>query len=65
MSKKRLTRRNVATVLGSLTTLIATDKDTGRELIARINDMLDEALDDDLFGTEGQLDPRRDRRNDE
>jgi hypothetical protein len=65
MSKKRMTRGNAARVLGRLARLIASDKDLGKAIIARINVALDECLAADIFGTEGQLDPRGDRRSDE
>jgi hypothetical protein len=65
MSKKRMTRKNAGEVLWNTIALIVMNKDVGTALVARINAMLDECLEDDLLGTEGQLDPRGDRRDDE
>lgn len=62
MSTRRMTRKTAAAVLVRLADVIKDNVDTGNELVTRLNGMLDEALDDDLFGTEGQLDPRGDRR---
>jgi hypothetical protein len=58
-----MTRENAAKVLANVAALISRDKSLGRKLVSRINEMLDKCLDDDLFGTDGQLDPRGDRRN--
>jgi hypothetical protein len=63
MSRKRMTRKNAGTVLAKTAGIIKVNKEIGAVLVARINAMLDKCLDDDLFGTEGQLDPRGDRRS--
>lgn len=65
MAKKRMTRRNAESVLAQFSVFIKNNPEAGRRLIERMNAMLDNALDDDLFGTEGQLDPRGDQRDEE
>lgn len=62
---KRMTRKGARRTLERLADLIEQGGPDASELVARLNDMLDGALGDDLFGTEGQLDPRGDRRNED
>lgn len=40
-----------------------TDEDMAQEFVVAVDDMLDEMLGQDAFGTEGQCDPRGDQRN--
>lgn len=63
MAKKRMTRKNAETVLANVHVFIKNNPEAGRRLIERMNALFDNALDDDLFGTEGQLDPRGDQRD--
>lgn len=41
------------------------DKGDEKIIAEAFNDMLDDLLSDDFFGTEGQSDPRGDRRNED
>jgi hypothetical protein len=41
------------------------DKLNEATIVTAFNDMCDDLLDSDFFGTEGQLDPRGDKRNTE
>lgn len=60
---KRVKRvRSAGEVLRALATLCDEDVILGREVLERLQEPLDDMLEDDLFGTEGQNDPRGDRR---
>lgn len=62
---KKMTRKNADRVLARMTDMIRND--TGglsKTLLYHLNEMLDGMVDSDAFGTEGQLDPRGDNRND-
>lgn len=60
----KMTRKNADVVLARALLFIRTqDKESGDALVAHFNEALDEATKDDLFGTEGQLDPRGDQRD--
>ena len=54
----KVTRKNVHRVCADLATMMVDDS----LLRERFNDWLDRLLDEDVFGTEGQLDPRGDPR---
>jgi hypothetical protein len=61
---KRATSKNVVAVLEKLTDFVRKeDKDVQKLIAAQVDAMLDEMAAGDLFGTEGQLDPRGDGRN--
>lgn len=63
---KRVKRvRSAAEVLRALATLCDDDVILGKEVLERLQEPLDDMLEDDLFGTEGQNDPRGDRRREE
>jgi hypothetical protein len=59
-----VTTKNLDKVLANIAAMAKGSKEDGKVLIEALNRMLDELLGDDFFGTEGQLDPRGDRRND-
>lgn len=56
--RMKLTAKNADAVLAKLAALIKKDPD----MLASLDGWLDEMLEQDAFGTEGQLDPRGDRR---
>lgn len=60
---QRMTKKTARAVLTRLADTIEAGGPDASELVARLNDMLDAAQEDDLFGTEGQTDPRGDRRD--
>lgn len=60
---KKMTRKNAAHVLGAFNALIqGKDRELSDEMLIALNAVLDELLEHDVFGTEGQLDPRGDHR---
>ena len=60
---KRATGRNVVEVLERLAALLKAEPiGVRRDVAAQVDAMLDELASNDLFGTEGQLDPRGDQR---
>lgn len=61
----KMTKKNADEVLERIGDLIRNDKDAAKILLYQMNEMLDGLLGADFFGTEGQLDPRGDRRNEE
>lgn len=63
---KKMTKKNAADVLFRISGLIQSNKGgLAKPLLYAINEALDGMLDGDAFGTEGQLDPRGDRRDEE
>lgn len=62
---KRCTAKNVVKVLKSLTKFLeeADDKELNKLVAGWLNEPLDDMLKRDMFGTEGQCDPRGDHRN--
>lgn len=60
MSKK-LTKKNAMKVMEKILKL---PKDDQKEVLEALNEVLDELRCQDFFGTEGQLDPRGDGRED-
>lgn len=63
----KMTVDNADEVLDNIGAMILIDahKRDAKILIRAINNMLDELLSEDFFGTEGQLDPRGDWRDEE
>lgn len=62
---KKMTRKNADRVLARMTDMICNDTcGLSKTLLYHLNEMLDGMVDSDAFGTEGQLDPRGDNRND-
>lgn len=59
---KMMTRKNAALVLARLAVFISEDDDNGAQMADELNDWLDTVADQDVFGTEGQNDPRGDAR---
>lgn len=55
---KRLTKRNAEKVFQAMLDLVLENK----HFMGALNGFLDELLEDDFFGTEGQRDPRGDHR---
>lgn len=64
MSRKKVTLRNYKKVLKNIEDHITEDKKDAQPMIDELNDMLDNLRSNDYFGTEGQLDPRGDGRDD-
>lgn len=61
---KKMTRKNAERVLARITDMVRNDTDgLSKTLLYHLNEMLDVMSDADAFGTEGQLDPRGDQRN--
>lgn len=61
---KRVKRKlTTADVLRNLATMCEEDSVLSVEVGMRLDEVLDDMLDNDVFGTEGQNDPRGDRRN--
>lgn len=61
---KRVKRKlTTADVLRTLAAMCEEDSVLSVEVGMRLDEVLDDMLDDDVFGTEGQNDPRGDRRN--
>lgn len=61
---KRVKRKlTTADVLRKLAAMCEEDSVLSVEVGMRLDEVLDDMLDDDVFGTEGQNDPRGDRRN--
>lgn len=58
---KKITPKNVRRILSKLADFIEENDD--RIFCDDIGYFLDEQLDNDMFGTEGQCDPRGDKRN--
>lgn len=59
----RMTRENARQVLMNIANRMDTDEGDADVYCDEMNSMLDELLGQDFFGTEGQLDPRGDRRD--
>lgn len=55
---------NLKATMDRLVATVLADADTAREFCEAFDAFLDDLLSDDFFGTEGQLDPRGDRRDD-
>ena len=62
MSAKKVTPKNLRTVLSKLATFVLDDPDEAKAFCADLNEWLDALADDDYFGTEKQFDPRGDQR---
>ena len=63
MMAKKVTPKNLNVVLDRIKAQVANDgKEGAKYYCEALNDMLDELLGDDFFGTEGQNDPRGDHR---
>ncbi len=63
MSRKKVSRANVATVLETFAKFVRAEPPEIRDAIAcRVNILLDDLASEDCFGTEGQCDPRGDQR---
>jgi hypothetical protein len=63
---KRVTKRNLLSVMGKLTEYAKETKDNPdacKAFCADLNAFLDELANQDAFGTEGQCDPRGDQRD--
>lgn len=63
MQPKRITPKNLRTVLTRLADAADRDKAFGKQISHELNIFLDDLSNNDFFGTEGQLDPRSDRRD--
>lgn len=66
MGKHKVTSKNIDVVMKNFTNFFNKNiKGTGDEkiIIGKLNDLFDDLLDDDVFGTEGQCDPRGDNRD--
>lgn len=62
---KKITGKNYKKVLKNIETQISEgDNDERQCWFETLNEMLDELLSNDFFGTEGQNDPRGDHRDD-
>jgi hypothetical protein len=62
MKFKPATAKTVAQVLRDMATACDEDKGDAKVYAEAVNVMLDQLLDEDFFGTEGQCDPRGDHR---
>lgn len=61
---KKATRKNLRKVLEKLAGMAEDgDAQDAKIIVEKVNAMLDDLLSDDFFGTEGQLDPRGDHRD--
>lgn len=63
MGAKKVTKKNLKAVLAKLADMADTNKDDAIIICGAVNSMLDDLISDDFFGTEGQLDPRGDHRD--
>lgn len=64
MPNKKATTKNFTTVLDNLKKLYEEQAPQHRKFyVDWLNESLDELLNDDVFGTEGQCDPRGDQRD--
>ena len=62
---KKVTIKNFSEVMNNIKLLFEKSDEEGKEIwCSDLNEMLDNQLNDDFFGTEGQLDPRGDQRDD-
>ena len=59
---KHVTHKNLEKVWAKLMAYAVTD-DERQEVAAVLDDILDELVSNDFFGTEGQCDPRGDQRS--
>lgn len=59
----KMTVNNVDEVFRNIKEMISKDKRDAKIIINAMNNMLDDLLSEDFFGTEGQLDPRGDWRD--
>ena len=59
---KKVTEKNLAKVMRRLEIFLDDDIERKRDFIKRFNEFLDDLNNNDLFGTEGQCDPRGDCR---
>ena len=55
--------KNLKKVFDKLEKFLEEYPDLGKKFCLKFNDLLDELLSQDFFGTEGQCDPRGDHRN--
>lgn len=61
---KKVTKKSFEKVIDNFKQLVLeSDKEEKEQYISDFNDWLDEMHSNDAFGTEGQLDPRGDQRN--
>lgn len=58
-------QHNLLTVLERIKDRVTEDEDDAELLADSMDQMLDDLLSEDFFGTEGQLDPRGDQRDGE
>ena len=64
MGKKKVTSKNLATVLIKLGGLVLDSLPEGqRDFCTDFDRFLDDLASQDMFGTEGQIDPRGDQRD--
>lgn len=64
MPKHKATAKNVTTVLETFASFMVGQNQASRLHVAQLmNKLLDELREDDVFGTEGQCDPRGDQRD--
>jgi hypothetical protein len=64
MKKRRVTSRNLEVVLQRLVEYARSTEDESRQAFCDdLNLFLDELAEQDVFGTEGQCDPRGDQRD--
>ena len=64
MSKKNATKKNFNQVLDTIKRDFKNaDNECQRHWVNELNKLLNNLLDNDFFGTEGQNDPRGDQRN--
>jgi hypothetical protein len=61
---KHVTPKNLRKVSEKLLTFVLEDKEVTKTFCEAFDQFLDDLLSEDFFGTEGQCDPRGDRRND-
>lgn len=60
---KKATRKTLRAILSGLADMAEKDPTDAQVICDRLNEVLDCLLDEDFFGTEGQLDPRGDHRD--
>ena len=60
---KRVGKKNLRNAVLELVAMCEAEMVPAKEVYAAINELLDDFRDRDIFGTEGQLDPRGDPRS--
>lgn len=63
MKAKKVTPAKLKAVLVKLADSASRDKSFAKQICFELNIFLDDLLNNDFFGTEGQLDPRGDHRD--